>query len=88
MIRQIEKLFDEMVRPALAAHGGNIELIDIDNNKIFVKMSGGCQGCASSTATLKDGVERLVKQNYPEIEEIVDLTDHNSGDNPYYTEES
>jgi Fe-S cluster biogenesis protein NfuA len=88
MIRQIEKLFDEMVRPALAAHGGNIELIDIDNNKIFVKMSGGCQGCASSTATLKDGVERLVKQNYPEIQEIVDLTDHNSGDNPYYTEES
>jgi len=88
MIRQIEKLFDDMVRPALAAHGGNIELIDIDNNKIFVKMSGGCQGCASSTATLKDGVERLVKQHYPDIEEIVDLTDHDSGDNPYYTSET
>lgn len=85
MIRQIEKLLDDMIRPALAAHGGNIELIDIDNNKVFVKMSGGCQGCASSQATLTDGVERLIKQHYPEIEEVVDLTDHDSGDNPYYS---
>ncbi len=84
MMRQMEKLFDDMVRPALKAHGGDIELIDIDNDKVFVKMTGGCQGCASSTATLKDGVERLVRQHYPEITEIVDLTDHTSGDNPYY----
>jgi len=86
MIRQVEKLLDDMIRPALAAHGGNIELIDIDNNKVFVKMSGGCQGCASSQATLTDGVERLIKQHYPEVEEVVDLTDHESGDNPYYSE--
>jgi Fe/S biogenesis protein NfuA len=84
MMRQIEKLFDDMIRPALAAHGGNIELIDVDNNTIFVKMTGGCQGCASSQATLTDGVERLLKQHYPEIEKVVDMTDHDSGENPYF----
>ena len=80
----MEKLFDDMVRPALAAHGGNIELIDIDNDKVYVRMGGGCQGCSSSTATLKDGVEKLIKQHYPDIKEVVDMTDHDSGDNPYY----
>tara|TARA_Y100000748_G_C15462632_1_gene475565 strand:- start:387 stop:641 length:255 start_codon:yes stop_codon:yes gene_type:complete len=84
-MRQMEKLFDDMVRPALKAHGGDIELIDIDNDKVYVKMTGGCQGCASSQATLKDGVERLVKQHYPDISEIIDLTDHASGDNPYFS---
>jgi Fe/S biogenesis protein NfuA len=84
MMRQLEKLFDDMIRPALAAHGGNIELIDVDNNVVYVKMTGGCQGCASSQATLTDGVERLLKQHYPEIEKVVDMTDHDSGENPYY----
>jgi Fe-S cluster biogenesis protein NfuA len=84
MIRKMESLFDEQVRPALASHGGNVEIIDIDNAKLFVKLTGGCQGCSSSLATLKDGISRLVKDKFPEIEEVVDLTDHNSGDNPYY----
>ncbi len=83
MLRQVEKLFDEQVRPALAAHGGNIELIDVDNNKVYVKLTGGCQGCSSSSATLKDGIERLVKQNFPDLDEVIDLTDHESGNNPY-----
>jgi Fe/S biogenesis protein NfuA len=84
MIRKIESLFDDQVRPALAAHGGNVEVVDIDNGKLFVKLSGGCQGCSSSSATLKDGIERMVKQKFPEIAEVVDLTDHDSGDNPYF----
>ena len=83
MIKQIEKLFDAQIRPALAQHGGNVEVIDIDNNKLFVKFYGGCQGCSSSKATLKGGIEQLVKQNFPEIEEVVDVTDHTTGANPY-----
>jgi Fe/S biogenesis protein NfuA len=83
MIRKVESLFDDQIRPALAAHGGNVEVVDIDNGKLFVKLSGGCQGCSSSSATLKDGIERLIKQTFPEIEEVVDLTDHDSGENPY-----
>ncbi len=83
MLRKIETLMDEQIRPALAAHGGNVEIVDLDNNKLFLKLQGGCQGCSSSSATLKDGIERLLKQNFPDIEEVVDLTDHASGDNPY-----
>ena len=83
MIMQIEKLFDEKIRPALAQHGGNVEVVDIDNDVLFVKLVGGCQGCSSSKATLKGGIEQVVKKNFPEIIDIVDLTDHDSGENPY-----
>lgn len=83
MLKKLEILFDEQVRPALAAHGGNVEIVDIDNDKLFVRLQGGCQGCSSSKATLKDGIQTLVKQNFPMINEVVDLTDHVSGENPY-----
>jgi Fe/S biogenesis protein NfuA len=83
MLKKLEILFDEQVRPALAAHGGNVEIIDIDNDKLFVRLQGGCQGCSSSKATLKDGIQTLVKQHFPMITEVVDLTDHVSGENPY-----
>ena len=84
MIRKLEKIFDQQIRPALASHGGGAEIVDIDNNKVYLRLFGGCQGCASSSATLKDGIENLVKQHFPEIEEVVDLTDHASGTNPYF----
>lgn len=84
MIRQIEKVLDDQIRPALASHGGDIEVIDYDNQKLFVKLTGGCQGCSSSKATLKDGIERLLIGKFPEmITEVVDLTDHAAGDNPF-----
>jgi Fe-S cluster biogenesis protein NfuA len=83
MIMQIEKLFDDKIRPALAQHGGNVEVVDVDNDVLFVKLVGGCQGCSSSKATLKGGIEQVVKKNFPNIIDIVDLTDHDSGENPY-----
>ena len=85
MLSRIEKIFDEQVRPALAQHGGNVEIIDLDNQKLFVKFHGGCHGCSSSKATLKGGIETLIKTNFPEILEVVDLTDHTTGDAPYMT---
>jgi len=83
MIRKIEALLEKEVRPALAAHGGNIEVVDYDNNKLYVKLSGGCQGCAGARATLKNGVEKLVKKYFPEVEEVIDVTDHDKGSNPF-----
>ena len=84
MIRKIEKVLDDQIRPALASHGGDIQVIDFDNNKLFVKLTGGCQGCSSSKATLKDGIERLIVGKFPEIvHEVVDLTDHAAGDSPF-----
>lgn len=83
MRRKIEELFDNEVRPALMSHGGNIELVDVEDNKVYVKLTGGCQGCAGAQATLKAGVERMVQEKYPEITEVVDVTNHGHGDNPY-----
>ena len=84
MIHKVEKILDEQIRPALASHGGNIEIVDYDNNKLFVKLSGGCQGCSSSKATLKDGIERLIVSKFPGlIDELVDMTDHAAGEKPF-----
>ena len=84
MIRQVEKMFDEHIRPSLASHGGSVAIVDIDNDRLFLRLSGGCQGCSSSSATLKDGIERMVKRHFPDIQEVVDLTDHSAGKNPYH----
>ena len=83
MRRKIDSLLEEQVRPGLAAHGGNVEVIDVDNNQVFLKLTGGCHGCSASSATLKQGIEKVIKQNFPEIEDVIDLTDHQSGENPY-----
>lgn len=83
MIRKLETLFDEQVRPALAAHGGNVEIVDLDNDVLYLRLQGGCQGCSSSAATLKQGIATLVKQTFPMIKEVLDVTDHENGENPY-----
>jgi Fe-S cluster biogenesis protein NfuA len=84
MILLLEKVFDEQIRPALGQHGGDVEIVDLDNDVLYVSFKGGCQGCASSKATLKGGIERLIKIEFPEIKQVVDLTDHQSGQNPYF----
>jgi len=83
MIKRIEALIQEQVAPALAAHGGTVEIIDLENDKLYIRLSGGCQGCSSSIATVKEGITTLVKQHFPQIVEVVDMTDHSTGKNPY-----
>ncbi len=84
MRQKIQALLDERVNPGVAGHGGYIELVDYANRVAYVRMTGGCQGCASSQATLKDGVERALTQAFPRIKGVVDVTDHGAGSNPYY----
>ena len=86
MRRQIRKLIKEVVNPAVASHGGEVHLADFVNDRVYVRLSGGCQGCSSSTATLRNGIERLIKEEFPEVLEVIDVTDHGAGSNPYYTE--
>lgn len=81
---QIEDLFDNSINPQIASHGGRVELADVEGTRVFVRLGGGCQGCASANITLKNGIERAIKQVLPEVTEVVDVTDHASGDNPYY----
>ncbi len=86
MIREkVQRILDEEVNPAIAMHGGTISILDVQAGIVYVKMGGGCHGCASSTATLKQGVEQTVKARVPEVVEILDTTDHASGTNPYYS---
>lgn len=81
---RVQIVLDTLVNPRIAAHGGEVELVDVTDDTIYVRMSGGCQGCSASAATLRMGVERMVKEEVPEIREVVDLTDHEAGVNPYY----
>jgi Fe-S cluster biogenesis protein NfuA len=81
---RIQELLDVQINPAVASHGGVIDLLDVKDGRVFLRMGGGCQGCASSTATLKLGVERAIRQALPDVDEILDVTDHASGSNPYY----
>jgi Fe-S cluster biogenesis protein NfuA len=88
MLHRLEDVFDKAIRPSLKSHGGNIEIIDLDNDTLYVKMHGGCQGCTSSQQTLRDGIENLIKKEFPMIQKIVDLTDHGKGENPYYSQKT
>ena len=82
--QEIQRIFDEQVNPQIAAHGGYVQLLEVQGSKAYIEMGGGCQGCGMANVTLKQGVEVAVKEQLPEIDELIDVTDHQSGDNPYY----
>ena len=81
---KVQALIENMINPAVAGHGGFVDLIDVKDNKVYLQMGGGCQGCGAADVTLKSGIERLIKEELPEVEEVLDTTDHASGANPYY----
>lgn len=80
----VQLLLDREVNPALAAHSGSIALVEVRDYRLYIRMSGGCQGCAGSQATLRQGFERRVRGVAPEVTEIIDVTDHATGETPYY----
>lgn len=79
-------ILEEQVNPSIASHGGRADLVafDVDGGIAYLALSGGCQGCAMSRATLSQGIEVALKEGMPEIVEVVDVTDHATGANPYY----
>jgi IscR-regulated protein YhgI len=84
LAERVQGLFDAEINPSIAMHGGAVELVDVDEGTLYLRMTGGCQGCAASQATLRMGIERMVREAIPEIGEIVDVTDHSAGTNPYF----
>ncbi|MEE2788080.1 MAG: NifU family protein [Myxococcota bacterium] len=84
MRQKLQSLLDEKVNPQVASHGGKIDVVDYVNRTAYIRMSGGCQGCSSSKLTLKQGVESAIFGAFPRVKNVVDITDHESGDNPYY----
>lgn len=82
---RVRQLLDGQINPSLAMHGGFATLDRVEGETVYVTMGGGCQGCAVSAMTLREGIARSIKDAIPEVVEVVDTTDHEQGENPYYT---
>ena len=70
MQEKVEEVLNK-IRPALERDGGNVELVEVDDGTVKVKLTGACHGCAMATVTLKMGIEKILKQEIPEIKEVV-----------------
>ena len=82
---RVQRLLDTEINPAIAAHGGQVHLLGVRKNKVYLSFGGGCHGCGMADVTLKEGIETRIKEVVPEIVEVVDTTDHSTGENPYYS---
>ena len=78
------EVLDHEVNPQLASHGGRAELVAVDDSIAYLRLSGGCQGCGLAAATLSQGITVAIKEAVPEIADVVDVTAHADGTNPYF----
>jgi Fe/S biogenesis protein NfuA len=82
--QRVIQVLAQQVNPTIAAHGGRAELVAVEQGTAYLRLGGGCQGCAMATVTLSQGIETAIIQAVPEITSVVDVTDHQSGTNPYF----
>ena len=80
----VDGLFRDEINPMVARHGGKVELVDVQEGTVVVRMMGGCQGCGMATVTLRQGIETALRQAVPVVRGVKDINDHASGRNPYY----
>jgi Fe/S biogenesis protein NfuA len=84
LAQQVLGILDEQVNPSIAMHGGRADLVAVEEGVVYLRLSGGCQGCGLATVTLSQGIEVALRDALPEIVSVVDVTDHASGLNPFY----
>lgn len=84
IVAKVVEVLDTQINPQIAAHGGYAELVAVEAPVAYLRMGGGCQGCGMAAVTLSQGIEVALLETVPEITEVVDVTDHASGTNPYY----
>jgi Fe/S biogenesis protein NfuA len=84
VVVKVVEVLDTQINPQIAAHGGYAELVAVEVPIAYLRMGGGCQGCGMAAVTLSQGIEVALLESVPEITEVVDVTDHASGSNPYY----
>jgi Fe/S biogenesis protein NfuA len=84
LAQRVYEVVEYQVNPAIASHGGRAELVSVEEPIAYVRLHGGCQGCGMAAVTLHQGIEVAIRDNVPEIEQVVDVTDHASGENPYF----
>jgi Fe/S biogenesis protein NfuA len=82
--QRVAQVIEEQINPNIAAHGGSAELVAVEDETAYVRLGGGCVGCGMATVTLSQGIEVAIMEAVPEVLEVVDVTDHASGTNPYY----
>ena len=85
VVVKILTVLEQSVNPAIASHGGRADLVAIEDDVAYLRLSGGCQGCGMAAATLREGIEVAILEAVPEITRVADVTDHANGANPYYT---
>jgi Fe/S biogenesis protein NfuA len=81
---RVVSVLEEQVNPSIASHGGRADLVAVEDLSVYLRLSGGCQGCGMAKATLSQGIEVILREAIPEIANVVDVTDHADGTNPYY----
>ncbi|HVM40763.1 MAG TPA: NifU family protein [Acidimicrobiia bacterium] len=81
---RLRQLLDTLINPSIAGHGGFAELVAVEEETAYLRLGGGCQGCGLAQVTLSQGIEQAIYQHVPEIRQVVDVTDHASGSNPYF----
>ena len=84
--QRIQQVLAEQINPGIASHGGHADLVAVEDSTAYLRLSGGCQGCAMAPVTLTQGIEVAIAAAAPEITHVVDVTDHANGTNPYYEE--
>lgn len=86
LARRVIAVLEEQINPSIAAHGGRADLVsaDVAAGAVYLRLSGGCQGCGLAAVTLSQGIEVALRDEIPEIVEVVDVTDHAQGTNPYF----
>ncbi len=82
---RVQQVLDTEINPSVAEHGGVVRLIDVQDNQVFIQMGGGCQGCGQADVTLKFGIENSIRAFVPGVGDILDVTDHAAGRNPFFT---
>jgi len=82
--QRVQTVLDEQINPAIAMHGGSAELVAVEDGKAYLRLGGGCVGCGMASVTLTQGIEVAITEAIPEIDGVIDVTDHASGSNPYY----
>jgi len=84
LARAVQDVLDRQINPGVGSHGGQVTLVDVRDQTAYLRLGGGCQGCAAVDVTLRQGVETAIRAAVPQIVAVVDVTDHQAGMNPYY----
>jgi Fe/S biogenesis protein NfuA len=82
--QRVMQVLEHQINPSIAAHGGRAELVAVDDDAAYLRLSGGCAGCGMAAVTLSQGIEVAIRDSVPEIARVIDVTDHAAGTNPYY----